>query len=365
MRLTAGLIATVLVFGTGPGVAPAQAQQDSRWLFGAKRDGAEMKPAVYGSYTRGCVAGAEKLPDDGETWQAMRLSRNRHWAHPKTIALVKRLSRDGKRVGWNGLLVGDLTQPRGGPMTSGHASHQAGLDADVWLTPMPDRRLSRKEREETSAISMLQRDRNGVIVHQKLSKKRFTKAHAGIIETAARYREVERIFVHPAIKKELCEQNPDRPAWLRKVRSQFGHHYHFHIRLGCPAGSPGCRPQRPIPSYGCEKANLKWWLNVAYGPPKKPAPGAAKKAPPKKKRAVVLSKLPTQCRAVLTAKGTSGSPSQTVAEIAALLPAHQRAATVPVKLGANVAVPTLRTGAPTEQALAVDNALRPPAPIGN
>ena len=114
------------------------AEPIAKRLFGAKKDGAALAPAVYGSYAKGCVAGAIKLEDNGPTWQAMRLSRNRHWAHPELIQTVKQLSRDGKKVGWNGLLVGDLTQPRGGPMLSGHASHQAGLDADVWLTPMPN-----------------------------------------------------------------------------------------------------------------------------------------------------------------------------------------------------------------------------------
>ncbi len=50
-------------------------------------------------------------------------------------------------------------QPRGGPTLSGHASHQTGLDADIWLTPMPNRQLSRKEREDTSAVMMVRDDR--------------------------------------------------------------------------------------------------------------------------------------------------------------------------------------------------------------
>ncbi len=277
-------------------------------LFGAKRDGAALKPAVFGSYAKGCVAGAERLPDDGATWQAMRLSRNRHWAHPELIQLVKKLSVDGRKVGWNGLLVGDLTQPRGGPMLTGHASHQAGLDADVWLTPMPNRRLSRKEREQLSATSMLARRSNGKLTNQKIDKRRFTRAHAGIIRTAASYRNVERIFVHPTIKRELCQQYPNKPKWLGKVRAQFGHHYHFHIRIGCPAGSPGCKPQRAVPSYGCDKATMDYWFKVAYGPPPKRKKGA-KPVKRKPKRQIRLTDLPRQCRVVLNAPGTGRSVS--------------------------------------------------------
>ena len=218
LAIIAATVATTPLTLTAPAVA---AEPIAKRLFGGKRDAAALPAAVFGSYAKGCVAGAEQLPDDGKTWQAMRLSRNRHWAHPELINTVKKLSRDGKKVGWNGLLVGDLTQPRGGPMTSGHASHQAGLDADVWLTPMPDRRLSRKEREQLSATSMLARRSNGKLTNQKLDTKRFTKAHAGIIRTAARYSNVERIFVHPTIKRELCRQYPKHPKWLAKIRAQF------------------------------------------------------------------------------------------------------------------------------------------------
>ena len=290
--------------------APAFAEVPAKQLFGAKRDAAALKPAVYGSYAKGCVAGAARLPDDGPTWQAMRLNRNRHWAHPAAVELVKRLSVDGRKIGWNGLLVGDLTQPRGGPMLTGHASHQAGLDADIWLTPMPDRRLTAKERETLSATSMLRRV-NGKLSNQQIDKSKFTDAHAGLIRTAAEYPEIERIFVHPTIKREMCERYPDRPAWLSKVRAQWKHHYHMHLRLACPADSPGCKPQAPVANDGCGRP-LDWWFNVAYGPkpakPKKELASAKTKAAAKKqkRRFRTLSQLPKACRVVLDAPSYDG-----------------------------------------------------------
>ena len=120
---------------------------------------ARSAPESIGSYARGCVAGATAIPTDGETWQVMRLSRNRNWGHPDLIQLLQKLSARLPQInGWPGLLVGDISQPRGGPMITGHASHQIGLDADVWLTPMPQRRLSRLEREELSATDMVRPD---------------------------------------------------------------------------------------------------------------------------------------------------------------------------------------------------------------
>ena len=92
-------------------------------------------------------------------------------------------SRRKQHDGWPGLLVGDMSQPRGGPMLTGHASHQVGLDADIWLTPMPDRRLSEKEREDLSATSMLAADK--VSVDPKI----WTDAHVRLIKRAASLRE--------------------------------------------------------------------------------------------------------------------------------------------------------------------------------
>ncbi len=48
------------------------------------------------------------MPIDGETWQVMRLSRNRSWGHPDMIALLKRLSVEAHQdAGWPGILVGE------------------------------------------------------------------------------------------------------------------------------------------------------------------------------------------------------------------------------------------------------------------
>src|SRR6202043_1811295 len=119
-----------------------------------------MATHSIGFYAKGCLAGAEALPINGETWQVMRLSRNRNWAHPDMVALLERLSAKVHEVaGWPGLLVGDMSQRYSGPMLTAHASHQVGLDADIWGAPMPNRQLSRNERQEMSATSPFRTDR--------------------------------------------------------------------------------------------------------------------------------------------------------------------------------------------------------------
>ncbi len=112
---------------------PAGAAEPAKTLFAAKPTPADMAPAPIGGYAEGCLAGAVALPETGPGWQAMRLSRNRNWGHPNIIALIERLSVRAQAIGWPRLYIGDISQPRGGPMPSGHRSHQIGLDVDIWL----------------------------------------------------------------------------------------------------------------------------------------------------------------------------------------------------------------------------------------
>ena len=121
-------------------------------VFGLVTSPASGPSRAIGTYAKGCIAGATALPADDPNWQVMRPSRNRAWGHPVLIAFLERLSVTAAAAAqWPGLLVGDIGQPRGGPMVTGHASHQIGLDADIWLTPMPDRRLTAAERDEMPA----------------------------------------------------------------------------------------------------------------------------------------------------------------------------------------------------------------------
>jgi penicillin-insensitive murein endopeptidase len=293
-------------------------------LFGAVKTPAPLATRSIGFYAKGCLAGAQPLPVDGPAWQAMRLSRNRNWGHPNMIALIEKLAADAKEHdGWPGLLVGDISQPRGGPMLSGHASHQVGLDADVWLTPMPDRRLTAKEREEISATSMLADDR--VSVNPKV----WSDAHVRLLKRAASYPEVERVLVHPAIKKALCDAAKDEKdrGWMSKIRPYWGHYYHFHIRIACPKGSVGCEGQPPVNHNddGCG-AELTQWLK-RIKPPTVTVPPKAPTTPAPEKRPITLEQLPDACRLVLA----SGMPSVEKTPPKAVPPAPQekKAASAP------------------------------------
>src|SRR5512140_159156 len=271
---------------------PNDPKLGAKELFGRKVLPAAMPTRVVGFYAHGCIAGAEALPINGETWQVMRLSRKRNWAHPALVALLERLSAKAhKDAGWPGILAGDMSQPRGGPMFTGHASHQVGLDADVWLTPMPDRRLSREEREEMSAVMMVRPDRLDV------DPQVFTPGHLAVIRDAAQEPSVQRIFVNAAIKKALCRQARGDRSWPSKVRPMYGHDYHFHVRIKCPPGSGAECESQPDPSEGegCSTGDLAYWFQDSVLHPKPP------KEPPKPKPPMTMAALPAACKAVLAA----------------------------------------------------------------
>ena len=272
----------------------------AKQLFGAAKTPSPLAARSIGFYAKGCLAGATALSIDGPAWQAMRLSRNRNWGHPDLIKLVEKLALEAKaHDGWPGLLVGDISQPRGGPMLTGHVSHQVGLDADIWFTPMPDRRLSEKEREELSATSMLAPDR--VSVNPQV----WTEAHVRILKRVASYKQVERVMVHPAVKKAVCEAaaNEKDRTWLSKIRPYWGHYYHFHVRIACPKGSRNCEGQTPVGSDDACGAELTRWLALVKTPPPPPRPGP----PPPEKRPITLDQLPVDCRTVL-ASGKAAPP---------------------------------------------------------
>jgi penicillin-insensitive murein endopeptidase len=233
--------------------------------FGNKVTPATGPAEAIGAYERGCLEGAVALPADGPNWQVMRPSRNRAWGHPVLIALLERVApRLPAAAGWPGLLVGDIAQPRGGPMLTGHGSHQIGLDADIWLTPMPSRRLSPSERDEISATDVVAADGNQVDAA-------WTQQHRLLLEVFAREPTVARIFVNPAIKRALCREAGSDRAWLAKMRPWWGHNDHFHVRLSCPYGQDQCRNQARSPAGdGCGK-DLDWWFTAeGRHPPKGP-----------------------------------------------------------------------------------------------
>jgi penicillin-insensitive murein DD-endopeptidase len=267
-------------------------------LFGAATAPANLATRSIGFYAKGCLAGAKPLPVDGPAWQAMRLSRNRMWGHPSLVTYIERFAKDAKEQdGWPGLLVGDMSMPRGGPMPFGHASHQVGLDVDIWYRPMPERKLSEAEREALPMQSFL-------LDPGHVNPAMWSPGFTTLLRRSVSYPEVARVFVNPAIKKWLCDNVKENRAFLRKITPIMGHDEHFHVRLLCPAGDPGCKNQPALPpEEGCGKG-LDTWI-AALSKPKVPVapppPGPKPAAKGKGRPAITMAQLPPECGTVLKA----------------------------------------------------------------
>lgn len=232
-----------------------------------------------GQYANGCIRGARTLPPEGLGYQAVNLSRNRNHGHPDTIAFVQDLARRAQAEQLGRLAIGDMSKPYGGRMESGHASHQIGLDVDVWFDlDLPP--LARDQRETTGFPTMVNQQ------SQRVFPDRFGPRQRRLLQLAATSPTVARVFVNPAIKLALCEAERGDRSWLHKVRPWAGHDSHFHVRMNCPTGATACVSQDPIPpGDGCGQDLLSW-----FEPPKEaPVP-----RPPK-----AIPEPPAACLAVL------------------------------------------------------------------
>lgn len=259
-----------------PPVATSVATSAATWA--AVPGPAAGPPRIIGGTALGCLAGAVALPAEGPGWQAVRLARNRRWGHPALVAAVAELAGRAQAAGLPTLWIGDLGQPRGGPLPYGHASHQTGLDADIWLDLGPK---PAAPPAEIAPPSLVLADASGV------DPRLWQPGHARLVRLAAELPGVDRVLVNPAIKRELCRTSAGAP-WLHRVRPWYGHDSHLHLRLRCPPGQPDCRDQPPPPpGDGCD-ASLAWWFTDEARRPQPRPPGP----PPS---------LPAACRAVLAA----------------------------------------------------------------
>lgn len=236
---------------------------------------------VYGSYTAGCLDGGVSLPQEGEGFEVINMLNNRLYGHPDLIKTIEKLGKTVSEKYGRKILISDLGHPRGGPPsleTSSHRSHQTGLDVDIWFRNAP---TEQDTAEAIYPISVLNKKRNA------LSQNGWRPYHYGILKEVSLYPEVERILVNPYVKKTMCQKYKGA-KWLNKIRPWWGHHKHFHIRLGCPEDSKFCKKQTPVPNHtGCEES-LDWWFS-------KEANSMGKQ---KSKEERVYPRMPKQCKRV-------------------------------------------------------------------
>jgi penicillin-insensitive murein endopeptidase len=149
--------------------------------------------------------------------------------------------------------------------------------------------LTREEREFKGATDMVAE--SGLDVDPKA----WSHERTELIKTVAEDPAVTRIFVNAAIKKAMCREAGSDRDWLAKVRPWWGHAEHFHIRIACPADSPQCKGQPPVPEGdGCGHAMDYWFTDGVLHPKPPPVPAAPRPGP-------TLAALPKECKQVVMA----------------------------------------------------------------
>jgi len=255
--LATGIAATALVLAS-PGPVRAADPNPIALLWNRERTPSPGPAQSIGGYSNGCLQGAMALPASGRGYEELHRARNRYYGHPALVEFISRLGVSAKTHHLGLVVIGDLSQARGGPTPSGHRSHQTGLDVDIGYVAPPGAhaRMRAAEREKMgppAVVDLKTHEMNPL----------WTKRTLRLLAAAASDPAVDRIFVNPAIRRTLCATPARHEPWFARLRPWWGHHDHFHVRLRCPDDSPLCKAQDPPPAEpddGCG-ATLAWWFS--------------------------------------------------------------------------------------------------------
>jgi len=168
-------------------------------LFGLKVKAADLPKHSIGTYSAGCLAGGVSISENGLGFQTMRPSRNRNWAHPMLKGFIEEVGAEVTKRKYAGLLVGDISQPRGGPMAGGHLSHQTGLDVDIWFKPSPSHKLNISDREGMSAESVV------TGIYWLWVNTKFTDREIWLLKFVAEDPRVARFLLLPQLRKHYVK----------------------------------------------------------------------------------------------------------------------------------------------------------------
>lgn len=186
------------------------------------------------------------------------------WGHPDLISLLERASHVvAKKFPGSVLGVGQMSRKSGGDV-GGHASHESGRDADVGFyrksgkAKMLDARsFSKVAKDGKSADGSLFDDaRNWAFVEALLTDPKVRVNHIFVVKhlRTRMLAEAARVGAAERVRERAAEV-------LMQPRHAQPHDDHFHIRIGCPAGSDACVEVAEAP-HVVAKARAK----VAHGP---------------------------------------------------------------------------------------------------
>ncbi len=255
---------------------PEAPSTPAKELFARKATPFPGPARSIGGYADGCLGGALRAADHGPRLAGdaaiaqSQLGQSEAHRLPRTIR-PQRARRSAGTACWSAT----CRSRAAARCITGHASHQIGLDADIWFTPMPDHVLSREEREFNGAVNMV-RSRSSRRRSQGMDATRSTQ----LVRAAAQDPVVTRIFVNAAIKKAMCsEAGIGSRMAVRRCGRGGATPNTFMSASRCPADSPECKPQPPPDAGdGCGH-ELDYWFKDSMLHPTPPLDSAEAEAP--------------------------------------------------------------------------------------
>lgn len=248
-----------------------------------------------GGYAAGCLRGGKALESQGAGFQIMNPDRNHRFGNESLLRFLRELGAELKLKENESISIGDLALPRGGPSLDAHASHQSGLDVDIWYK-------SREVLESAKNTDPFRPESLVVFPDRIVNREKFGEREIELLKRVAGKSEVDRIFVNYAIKQELCTKRPNAD-WLKKVRPWYSHDAHFHVRLKCPALDTQCKPMSDLPEgNGCDASLRAWWSPRVRKEEALAAHWAASGETPEWK----MPSLPQECAPVIAEKSSTG-----------------------------------------------------------
>jgi penicillin-insensitive murein endopeptidase len=181
-------------------------------------------------------------------------TRKTYFGNNELVLMIRLLGRHTQvYVPSHRLGIGDMSAEKGGQLVR-HSSHQMGADVDITYFISNDTRPKAFEKLV---------DPKG-----KVNPNLMIKDQWRLFKYAVSSQWVDRIFVHPSIKKALCQlaekegdNNSDKDMFgpnetLRRLRpeSNHGDHFHLRVKMRCIKGDRRCQPMGAPPSgTGCDK----------------------------------------------------------------------------------------------------------------
>ncbi len=210
---------------------------------------AQSDPVGY--YSNGSIRNSVKLPDSGPGYIKLFLHRDRAWGTQEMIDLLIHSAgaMNKKFPGMDRLQVGDVSKHDGGDVTDLHSSHQNGLDVDLTYY-----RVNLVEQRPSQINGFAE----NMVIRNRISKNFDGARNWEFIKKLHESGDVQRIFVDPVIKKEICRQARLKKELvrfddiLRSIRPYANHADHMHVRLRCPRDARDCTSQEDPPAgTGC------------------------------------------------------------------------------------------------------------------